>query len=325
MAGPVLSVYSILWYGRFDKVEYNVTVVTSLNYHHLRLFRAVAREGNLTRASKKLCLTPQTVSTQIRDLESDLGEALFTRAGRNMRLTDVGRVVLGYANEIFTVGQELREALRGLPTERPLRLMVGVANVLPKIIAHRLIEPALKIGRPVRVVCEEGTPEKLLSELSVHRLDVVLSDAPIPNNVRVRAFNHHLGTCGVSLMAHRSLAGRLRKGFPDELTGAPLLLPTADTALRSKLDAWFQTRGIQPTVAGEFEDSALLKAFGQAGVGAFAVPSVIENEVSRQYRVKSIGVLEDVTENFYAISVERRVQHPGIMAICDAARSELFA
>ncbi len=297
----------------------------TLNYHHLRLFWAVAREGNLTRASAQMYLTPQTVSSQIRDLESALGEKLFARVGRRMVLTDVGRTVLGYADEIFAAGRELEETLRGQTTERPLRLVIGVANVVPKLIIHRVIEPALKIGRPVRVVCREGTPEQLLADLSVHRLDVVLSDAPIPPGVSVRAYNHHLGKCGVTFMARPTVANRLRRNFPTSMNGEPVLLPTPDAAVRSQIDEWFEKSAIRPSIVGEFEDSALLKAFGQAGVGFFAIPTVIEEEVGRQYGVKAFGKPETVAENFYAISVERRLRHPGTVAILSAARSELFA
>lgn len=296
----------------------------TLNYHHLRLFWAVAHEGNLTRASKKLHLAPQTVSTQIRDFETALGEQLFRRSGRRMLLTDVGHVALRYADEIFSLGQEFREALRGQPTGRPLRLVVGVADVMPKLVAHRLIEPALLLEEPVRIVCREGTPEKLLADLAIHGLDVVLSDAPIPPGMNVRAYNHQLGRCGVTFMAQPDLARRLRKGFPRSLEGAPVLLPSEDTVLRRELDEWFDERGVRPVIAGEFEDSALLKVFGQAGTGFFAVPTVIEDEVARQYEVQAIGATEDVSERFYAISVERRIRHPAVMAICEAARSELF-
>ncbi|MBW1761376.1 MAG: transcriptional activator NhaR [Deltaproteobacteria bacterium] len=296
----------------------------SFNYHHLRLFWAVAHEGNLTRASKKLHLAPQTVSTQIRDFEKALGENLFRRSGRRLLLTDVGHVALRYADEIFSLGQELREALRGQPSGRPLRLVVGVADVLPKLVAHRLIEPALLLEEPVRIVCREGTPEKLLADLAVHGLDVVLSDAPIPPGMNVRAYNHELGRCGVTFMAQSDLASRLRKGFPTSLEGAPVLLPSEDTVVRRELDQWFDERGVRPVIAGEFEDSALLKVFGQAGTGFFAVPTVIEDEVVRQYEVEPIGATTDVSERFYAISVERRVRHPAVMAICEAARSELF-
>lgn len=297
----------------------------TLNYHHLKLFWAVAREGNLTRASAKLHLTPQTVSGQIRVLEETLNEKLFQRSGRRLVLTDIGHLVLRYADDIFSSGQELMETLRGQPTGRPLRLAVGVADVLPKLVAHQLIEPALRLEQPVRVFCHEGTPEALIADLAVHRLDVVLSDGPIPPGIRVRAYNHQLGECGVSFMAGAGLAGRLRDGFPKSLNGAPVLLPSRDAVLRRDLDGWFDAQGLRPVVAGVFEDSALLKVFGQAGAGFFAIPTVIEQEVMRQYQVERIGATNKVSERFYAISGERLVRHPAVVAICETARAELFA
>lgn len=297
----------------------------TLNYHHLKLFWAVAREGNLTRASRKLCLTPQTVSGQIRVLEESLNEKLFRRSGRRLVLTEVGHVVMRYADDIFSTGRELLETLRGQPTGRPLRLSVGVADVVPKLVAHRLIEPAFRLDESIRIVCREGSPEKLLAELAVHGLDVVLLDGPIPPSVRVQAYNHELGRCGVTFMARADLADPLREGFPKSLDGAPVLLPGEDAVLRGELDGWFKGRGVRPVVVGEFDDSALLKVFGQAGAGFFAVPTVIEAEVVRQYEVQVIGATDDVSESFFAISVERRVRHPAVVAICEAARSQLFS
>ncbi len=299
--------------------------LTSLNYHHLRLFWAVAREGNLTRASKELGLAPQTVSVQIRDLEAELNEQLFVRTGRRLVLTDTGTLVFRFADEIFAVGRELLETLRGQPSERPLRLVVGIASVLPKLIVHHLIEPTLHLDTPVRILCREGTPEHLLADLALHRVDVVLSDAPLPPRISVRAYNHHLGRCGVTFMASRDLANRLRKEFPKSLDQAPMLLPTEDAVLRSELDRWFGAQHISPSIAAEFEDSALLKAFGQEGVGFFAIPTVIEDEVADQYDVHALGRTQSIAENFYAISMERRIRHPGVVAICETARTELFS
>ncbi len=297
----------------------------TINYHHLRLFQAVAREGNLTHASERLYLTPQTVSTQVRDLEAAIGEQLFRRSGRRLFLTSAGEVALRYADEIFALGQELLETLRGQPTGRPLRVLVGAPEALPKIIVHRLIEPALDLEEPVQIVCRERSPTELLAELALHRLDVVFSDSPIPSTAKVRAYNHLLGSCGVSFMAHPRLAKRLRGDFPSSLDGAPVLLPSEDAVLRRDLDRWFEARSIRPAMVGEFEDSALLKSFGQAGEGFFAVPTVVEDEVARQYEVRSIGRTEEITESYYAISVERRVRHPAVVAICKAARTKLFS
>ena len=299
--------------------------MTTLNYHHLRLFRAVAREGNLTRASERLHLTPQTVSAQIRDLETAIGEQLFRRSGRRMFLTDAGQVALRYSGEIFSLGQELLETLRGQPTGRPIRLHVGAPDALPKLIVHRLLEPALHLDEPIHLFCREGSPAELLGDLAVHRLDVVLSDSPIPPMAKVRAYNHLLGTCGITFMGQTELANGLRDDFPASVDGAPILLPSENAVLRRDLDGWFDQLGVRPVIVGEFEDSALLKSFGQAGEGFFAVPTVVEEEVARQYRVHAIARTEEVTESFYALSVERRVRHPAVVAICEAARTQLFS
>ena len=299
-------------------------MIADLNYHHLRYFWAVARNGNLTSASAELHLTPQTVSAQIKDLEAAIGESLFQRSGRRLVLTEVGKVTFRYADEIFAMGNELLETLRGHPTGRPLRLQIGVAAVLPKLVAYRLIEPVLKMQEAVRVVCHEALPDLLLAELAVHHLDVVLSDAPIPAAVKVQAYNHLLGECGVLLMASPGLARKYRRGFPDSLDGAPVLLPAGGSVLRHALERWFDNRGVRPIVVGEFDDSALLKSFGQAGVGVFPVASVVEREVAHQYNVKPVGTLDGIVERFYAISLERKIQHPAVAILCESAREGLF-
>ena len=298
--------------------------MNSLNYHHLRYFWAVARSGNLTRAATEFHLTPQTVSAQIKDLEEALGERLFRRSGRRLELTDVGELVFRYADEIFSIGKELVESLAGQPIGRPMRLVVGVADVLPKLVAHRLLAPAMTLDEPVRIVCRETGLETLLGDLAIHRVDVVLSDAPIPPSIKIQAYNHLLGECGVTFMASSRLAKRYRRKFPACLDGAPVLLPTEGTALRSQLDQWFRKIGVRPKIVAEFEDSALLKTFGQAGDGVFPVPSIVVVEVGRQYQVTTVGVAEGVNERFYAITVERRIVHPAVVAICAAARTELF-
>ena len=294
-----------------------------LNYHHLRYFWAAAREGSVTRASEKLHISQPAVSAQIRDLEQALGEKLFTRSGRSIALTETGRVVYRYAEEIFGLGSELMETLKGRPTGRPARLTVGIANVIPKLIAHRLLEPALKLPEPVRVQCLEDKPERLLAELAIHGLDLVLTDTPLGPAVKVKAYSHLLGECGVSIFGTEPLAKAHRRGFPRSLDGAPFLLPTADATLRRLLDQWFEARNIRPQIVGEFEDSALLKVFGQSGAGLFAVPSAIEAEVRRQYGVRLVGRVE-VRERFYAITVERKLKHPAVVAITEAARTEIF-
>jgi len=294
-----------------------------LNYHHLRYFWAAAREGSVTRAGEKLHISQPAVSTQIRGLEQALGERLFTRSGRALALTEAGRVVYRYAEEIFGLGTELMETLKGRPTGRPARLTVGIVNVIPKLIAYRLLEPAFKLPERVRVECREDRPERLLAELATHGLDLVLADAPAGASVRVRAYSHLLGECGVSIFGVERLSKAHRRGFPRSLDGAPFLLPTADSTLRRLLDDWFEAQGIRPRIVGEFEDSALLKVFGQSGAGLFAMPSAIDAEVRSQYEVRLVGRVE-LRERFYAITVERKLKHPAVVAISGAARRELF-
>ena len=296
-----------------------------LNYHHLLYFWTVAREGSLTQGAKKLHLTPQTISSQLRMLEDALEEQLFDRSGRQLTMTETGRLVYDYADDIFALGRELTDAVKGQLVGRPLRLVVGVADVLPKLVAHRLIEPALHLEEAVQIKCLEDKTERLLAHLAVHEVDVVLTDAPIPPTANVRAFNHVLGECGVTVMAAPALIPRYRKGFPQSLHDAPFLLPTEGTTLRRSLAQWFDRIGVHPRVVGEFADSALLKVFGQAGSGVFAVPSVVTKEVRRQYQVRKIGEADGIIERFYAVSVERKIQHPAVAAVCDAARRALFA
>ncbi len=295
-----------------------------LNYHHLLYFWTVAKEGTIAAACKKLQLAQPTISAQIHALEHALGEKLFKRVGRNLVLTETGRLVYRYADEIFSVGRELMDTLRGRPTGNPLRFSVGVADVLPKLVAHRLLEPALELPETIQLVCRESTPAELLARLAIHELDLILSDSPIGPEVRVRAFNHLLGECGVTIFGSKELATAHRRRFPRSLDGAPFLMPAGNTSLRRSLDFWFDSEDIRPSVVGEFDDSALLKVFGQAGAGLFAAPDVIERDVRRQYGVRVIGRLGSVRERFYAISVERKVKHPAVVAITEAAREKLF-
>lgn len=295
-----------------------------LNYHHLFYFWTVVREGTVSAASRALRLAQPTVSGQIRALEESLGEKLFRRAGRRLEPTEVGRIVYRYADEIFTVGRELQDTVRGRPTGRPLRLLVGVADVVPKLIAYRLIEPALRLPEGVRIVVREDKAERLLAELALHELDLVISDAPIGAAAPIRGFNHLLGECPAALYASPRLASSLRRRFPASLEGAPLLLPAESTGLRRALDLWLDQRGLRPRIAGEFDDSALLKVFGQAGTGAFAAPLAIEGEIRRQFGVRRIAVLPEVRERFYAITAERRMRNPAAVAISEAARKTLF-
>lgn len=294
-----------------------------LNYHHLLYFWLVAREGSLAAASAQLKLAPSTVSGQIRALERSWGERLFTRSGRGLALTEMGRVVFRYADEIFSAGRELEDVLKGQAAGRPQTLVVGIADVVPKRVARALLDPALHLGVPVRLVCREDRPERLLAALAVHELDVVLTDAPVPASVRVKAFNHELGECGVTFLAAPALARAHRAGFPSSLEGAPVLLPTDNTSLRRSLDHWFDARGVRPEVVGEFEDSALLMAFGQTGLGLFPVPAVIAREVRARDGVETVGEAAGVRERYYAISVERRLKHPAVVAVSQAARRTL--
>ncbi len=296
-----------------------------LNYHHLLYFWTVAREGSIARATHKLHLTQPTISAQIRTLEESLGEKLFVRSGRRLVLTEVGQVVYRYAEEIFGLGRELQDVLAGHPTGRPSRLQVGIAEQVPKLLSYRLLAPVLSLAEPVRLICREDKVERLFTDLSTHALDVVITDTPLTNQVKVRAFNHLLGKTGVTLFGAAGLAEKYRRGFPGSLAGAPLLLPTEGTSLRRSLDAWFEQREIRPHIVGEFSDGSLLKAFGTGGAGLFAGPSAIATDIRRQFEVKSLGELEGLEEAFYAITVERRLRHPAVLSISDAARSRLFA
>lgn len=296
-----------------------------LNYHHLRYFWMVARQGTIARACRLLHLTQPTISGQLRQLEKDLGHKLFDKVGRNLTLTDVGQLVFRYADEIFSLGHELESALHGRLPDRQLRLVVGTVPTLPKTVVYRLLEPALHLPEPVHIIYDEGKPDYLLAQLAVHALDVVLSDVPATPLVKVRAFNHLLGECGVSFMGSASLAARYRRRFPRSLDGAPLLLPGENSALRRALDQWFEAEGIQPQVRGEFTDSAVLKVFGSIGRGLFATPTIVEEEVRRQYRVRVVGRVEAIRERFYAISVEKKIRHPAVIAITNAARHKLFS
>ena len=296
-----------------------------VNYKHLHYFWVVAKEGSIVRASEKLHLTPQTISGQLSMLEQHLGISLFSKAGRNLALTETGRLVLSYADEIFSLGGELEEFIHQLPARLPQTLRVGVADVVPKSIAHRILAPALKMPEPVRMVCRESNLDTLLAELSVHRLDLVLADRPIPSTVSTRGYSHKLGQCAVSFFATRKLSKKLKGDFPQCLDKAPLLLPSSDNQLRSAIDQWLDKKRIYPRVVAEFDDSALMKVFGQEGAGIFTAPAAIEAEVEKQYDVLSIGRIKEVKEQFYAISVERRVSHPVVSAIMDVARESLFA
>ena len=295
-----------------------------LNYSHLHYFWAVAREGSIAKASQSLHLTPQTISGQLKLLDEAVGQPLFNRVGRRLVLSDMGRLVFKYADEIFSVGAELANVIRSNHTAGPTTLNVGVVNSMPKLIAERIIAPAMMAEEPIRVRCHESSLEQLLSELAVHRLDIVLSDQPMPDGLGLKAYNHRLGESGMSFFAAKAGASRLRAKFPQSLNDAPMLLPSQNSALRRRLDDWFESQQLYPRITGEFDDSALLKAFGEAGAGIFAGPTAIEAEICRMYRMAVIGSTAEIRERYYAISPERRLSHPAIVMITDTARSSLF-
>lgn len=296
-----------------------------VNYKHLRYFWMVAKEGGVARASERLHLTPQTISGQLSLLENYLGIELFTRVGRNLELTEIGRLVLSYADEIFSLGGELEEVIHQLPAGRPQLFRVGVVDVVPKSIAHRILKPALQMPDPVRLICREANLDTLLAELALHRLDLVLADRSIPHTVSTRGFSHKLGECSVSFFATEQLEKQLTGDFPGCLNDAPLLLPSSGNQLRSGIDRWLDKYRIYPHVVGEFDDSALMKAFGQESAGLFVAPTAIEAEVEWQYQVTAIGRADEVKAHFYAISVERRILNTIVSTVMETARESLFA
>lgn len=295
-----------------------------INYKHLHYFWSVAKEGGIARASERLNLTPQTISGQLTVLENYLGVVLFNRVGRNLELTETGRLILSYADEIFSLGGELEEMIHQLPDDRPQLFRVGVVDVVPKSITHRILKPALHMPEPVRMICRESNLDTLLAELAIHRLDLVLADRPIPPTISTRGFSHKLGECSVSFFATEQLLKSLTGDFPACLNGAPLLLPSKGSQLRSNIDQWLNKHHIHPRMMAEFDDSALMKVFGQEGAGIFIAPAVIEAEVEWQYQVTAIGRVDEVKERFYAITVERRVTHPVISVVMNEARESLF-
>ena len=297
-----------------------------LNYHHLLYFWAVAKEGSISAACQKLHLAQPTISGQLKKLEEAVGQKLYDRVGRGLVLTDVGRTVFRYADEIFSIGEELKEALKGRPTDRPLHLTVGVPDSLPKMIAYRLIEPVYRLNEKVHVECREGKLKDLLGELATHSVDVVLSDMQAASFVSVRAFNHFLGESATTFFAAPELAKKVSaKKFPECLDGCPMLLPCGAATLRRTIDHWFYTNEIRPDVVGDFEDTALMKVFAQAEHGVIPAPTVVEEEVCYQYGLEVVGRAPEIVERFYAITVERRIKHPAVVALSEAARSELFS
>lgn len=297
-----------------------------LNYHHLQYFWAVARYGSVVRASAELRLAQPTISGQVRRLEEVLGHKLFERVGRNLVLTDTGRTVFRYADEIFSLGQDMLGTVGGRPSVRPLRLTVGVADVLPKALVQQLLEPAFRLEKPVQLFCREGrVVEDFLGALAVQELDMVLADRPLGPGVNVQAFNHLLGECGTTFLAVPAMAKACRTGFPASLNGVPCLLPGPHAALRRSLDQWFEAASVRPFMVAEFDDSALMYSFGEEGRGFFAVPTIQEADLRRRFGLHAIGQVKTLRQQFYAISVDRRVEHPAVKAIIEGARSKVFA
>lgn len=295
-----------------------------LNYSHLLYFWTVAREGSVARAAESLCLTPQTISGQLKLLEDTIGEPLFLRVGRGLTLTDTGRVVQQYADEIFTLGAELTQRIKSKQPGAPLAFNVGIVNSIPKLIAYRILAPVLALNEHVRIVCLENDLEKLLGDLAVHRLDLVLSDRPIPTGLNVRAYNHELGASEIAFFATEEIAAKLAGSYPGCLHQAPMLLPVHNSMLRRSLDDWFERQGILPHVVAEFDDSALLKAFGESGAGIFPAPVAIAAEIAQMYHAQQLGGVIGVSERFFAISPERKIRHPAVMCITEAARNYFF-
>jgi LysR family transcriptional regulator, transcriptional activator of nhaA len=295
-----------------------------LNYHHLFYFWTVARDGSIAKASKALRLAPPTVSEQIRSLEQSLGIKLFEKEGRNLVLTDAGRVAYEYAEDIFSRGREMTDVLSGRTSRRMNRFTLGIADVVPKMIVYRLLLPVLKLPDPIRLVCREGDPDKLIAQLAIHEVDLVISDAPLDPSLRIQAFTHLLGQSGLTFFAHPKLAKNLKARFPKCLDGLPFLMPADNTDLRRSLEHWLEVQKVRPLIVGEFEDSALAAVFSEAAVGAFAAPTPTEVQIKRQYGLSVLGRTRDIVASFYAISLDRRLKHPAVIAISEFAHHSVF-
>jgi LysR family transcriptional activator of nhaA len=295
-----------------------------LNYHHLLYFWSVAKHGTMTKACEELRLAQPTISGQICQLENALGEKLFIRTGRRLALTEMGDLVFKYAEDIFSTGQELMNTVKGQVSGHPVRLVVGIADAVPKPLATQLLKSALKLYRPTRLICQEDKLFQLLTDLTAHRLDLVIADTPAPSSIKEHTYSHPLGESGITLFATAKLTAQYRREFPRSLDSAPLLLPTSNAVLRRLLDQWLINHGLRPNIMGEFDDSATLKAFGQDGYGIFPGVSVIEKEICRQYRVQVVGRLDSLKQHFYAITAERRLKHPAVLALVRTARQKLL-
>lgn len=296
-----------------------------LNYHHLLYFWTVAKSGSIVKASEELHVSQPTISGQIKELEAVLGERLFNRVGRGLVLTEMGHLVYGYADEIFSLGRQLMDTVKQRPTGRPMRLAVGITEGVPKLVAESIMEPVMGMKDPVRLVCREDDLDSLLHELSAFRLDVVLSDRPLGSGTKVKGHTHPLGHCAVAFFGAKKIAAQYAKNFPQSLDNAPVFVPTEDNALRRSLELWWDQQGIRPQILGEFEDGALMKVFASRGTALFPAPAVIAAPVCQQYGVQQVGTIDAVQERFYAITVDRKIKHPAVLALCDTARHKLFS
>ncbi|RJF97384.1 transcriptional activator NhaR [Noviherbaspirillum saxi] len=297
---------------------------TGLNFRHLYYFWVVAKEGSVTRAAERLDVAIQTISAQLALLEQSIGKALLAPQGRRLVLTEAGRVALGYADQIFLLGEQMQEVLTETDIGKTMRLTVGLSDSLPKLIASRLLEAALKLPQKVKLVCHEDDFESLLGDLSVHKLDVILTDRPVPSGTTLRVFSHLLGESELSLFGLPALAERYREGFPKSLHGAPLLLPTRNHAIRGRFDQWFESHDVRPDIVGEFDDNALLNTFARHGHGLFPAPSALADDVREEIGAEPVGELSQLREQFYAISNERKIKHPAVDAILTAVHGGLF-
>lgn len=298
--------------------------MATLNFKHLRYFWMVAKHGSIARASEVLHLTPQSISGQLSEFENTLGVELFRRVGRRLELTEAGQHMLGYAEQIFALGDELLETLREGVRPQSVPFRVGIADSVPKMVAYRLVEPTLASREPIRLICREGRLATLLADLAVHRLDMVIADRPVPEHLNVRGYAHFLGESGISVFGSQALVTKAHEAFPACLDGAPFLMPGSEVALHARLARWFEDKRLKPRIVGEFDDSALLNAFGQAGAGFFAAPTAIEAFIARQYEVEVLGRIDVVREQIYAITTERKLTHPLIAAICRIAQHDIF-
>ncbi|MFT6267220.1 MAG: LysR family transcriptional activator of nhaA [Alphaproteobacteria bacterium] len=296
----------------------------NMNYKHLHYFWVVATEGSIARAAEKLFITPQTISGQLSMLEERIGQPLFDRVGRRLRLTETGRLVLRYADDIFELGKELSDVLRGAPIVGTSEFIVSAASALPKTIVYKILEPALTVSNDISLTCKEGPVEAILGELAVHEVDMVLTDTPLSSAFSIKAYNHYLGQSALSFFAAPQLAAKLQGDFPACLQDTPMLLPTKQYAIRQLFDKWCTDNNIFPVVRGQYDDSALMKSFGKAGFGVFFMPSIIENEVKDGFGLQVIGRSQSLKQKFYAISSERKVTHPAVAAICNTARDKIF-